>query len=119
LGTRKKILLVDDERAILNLLSIKLRVTGYDVVTAVNGEKALQLIKSENPDLMLLDVIMPGISGLEVLEKTRSHSKMPIIVLSARPDNSQKALALGANFFISKPFDIDDLVDKIEKLMAN
>ena len=114
---KKKVLLVDDERAILKVLSIKLRISGYDVVTASGGQEALDLVKSESPDIMLLDVIMPGIDGFGVLEKLRTFSELPVIVFSARPENAQKALSLGANDFIAKPLDVDDLVKRIEILL--
>ncbi len=116
--TKKKILLVDDERAILKILGIKLRISGYEVIAAGGGQEALELIDSASPDVMLLDVIMPGIDGFEVLQKLRTNSKtMPVIVYSARPSNMRKALSLGANDFLAKPFDVDDLVKKIEMLL--
>ncbi len=114
---RKRILLVDDERAILRVFGIKLRISGFDVVTAPSGEEALDLVKSQPPDIMLLDVIMPGIDGFEVLEKVRAFSDLPVIVFSARPENAQKALGLGANDFIAKPLDMDEMVKKIENLL--
>jgi two-component system KDP operon response regulator KdpE len=116
---KKKILLVDDERAILKVIGIKLRISGYDVVTAPGGEEALGLVKTESPDIMLLDVIMPGIDGFRVLEKLRTFSEMPVIVFSARPDNAQKAMSLGANDFLAKPFDVDDMVKRIERLLKH
>lgn len=115
----KKILLVDDEKAILKFLSIKLRISGYDVVTAPGGQEALDLVKSECPDIMLLDVIMPGIDGFAVLARLRNFSELPVIVFSARPENAQKALSLGANDFIAKPLDVDDLVKRIEILLVH
>ncbi len=115
--TKKKILLVDDERGILKVLSIKLRVSGYDVVTAGGGQEALELIDSAKPDLMVLDIIMPGIDGFEVLERLQSTSKLPVIVYSARPENAAKAIGLGADDFFAKPFDVDELVKRIDGLV--
>jgi DNA-binding response OmpR family regulator len=115
---KKKVLVVDDERAILTVLSIKLRVSGYHVVTASSGEEGLALIKSGRPDIMLLDVIMPGMDGFEVLEKVRAVSELPVIVFSARPENSEKALKLGANDFLAKPMDVDEMVRKIGRLLG-
>ena len=115
--TKNRILLVDDEQAILRILSIKLRISGYDVVTAPSGREALELIDSARPDLMLLDVIMPGMNGFAVLQELRTHSDLPVIVLSARPENARKALSLGANDFLAKPFDVDDLIQRIEKVL--
>jgi DNA-binding response OmpR family regulator len=112
--TKKKILLVDDERGIIRVLSIKLKISGYEVVTAAGGQEALDLLNSACPDLILLDVIMPGIDGFEVLKNLRTTSKLPVIVYSARPSNMQAALSLGANDFLAKPFDVEDLVKRIE-----
>ena len=114
---KKKILLVDDDPSILKFLSIKLRISGYEVVVALNGQEALELVNSVKPDLMLLDVIMPVIDGFEVLERVRAVSKLPIIVFSAWPENTQKALSLGASDFVAKPLDMDDLVERIETLL--
>jgi DNA-binding response OmpR family regulator len=114
---KKKILLVDDEKAILNILKIKLRVSGYDIVTATGGQEALDLIDSASPDIMLLDIMMPGIDGFEVLKKMHTISPLPVIAFSAGPENAQKAMSLGANDFIAKPFDVDLLVNKIKVLL--
>jgi DNA-binding response OmpR family regulator len=114
---KKRVLLVDDERSILKVLSIKLRISGYDVVTASSGKEALDVIGSACPDVMLLDVIMPGMDGFKVLEKIRTSSELPIIVFSARPENAQKALSLGANDFLAKPLDVDDMIKRIEQLL--
>jgi two-component system KDP operon response regulator KdpE len=114
---KSKILVVDDERAILNVLSIRLRISGYDVVTAPGGEEALALIDETHPDIMLLDVIMPEMDGFEVLQRVRTVSQMPVIIFSARPENAQKALSLGANDFLAKPLDFDDMIERIEELL--
>ncbi len=119
MGTRRKILLVDDEGAILKILSIKLRVSGYDVVTARDGEEALGMIDSERPDLMLLDIIMPKVDGLQVLERLRARSSIPVIAFSARRDNARKVLDLGGTDFLTKPFDVDDLVKRIDSVLGN
>ncbi len=115
---RKRILLVDDERAILKIVSIKLRISGYDVVTACDGKQALELVESAKPDLILLDIVMPVMDGLAVLEQLRPISRLPVIAFSARPEAGQKALTLGANAFLSKPFDIDRLVQRIDSLLS-
>jgi DNA-binding response OmpR family regulator len=115
---RKRVLVVDDERAILTVLRVKLGISGYDVATASSGEEALALINSMHPDIMLLDVIMPGMDGFEVLEKVRAVSELPVIVISARPENRQRALNLRANDFLAKPLDVDELVGRIEVLLG-
>lgn len=119
MSLKHKVLLVDDEPAIIKVFGIKLRSSGYEVVTAVNGIEALDKVISEKPNIMLLDVIMPGMDGFEVLQKLRTFSKLPVIVFSARPDYSQQAMNLGANSFFAKPFDIDELIKRIERLVDN
>ena len=115
--SKKTILLVDDEPAILKVLAIKLKISGYEVVLASSGEEALGLLTAARPDLALLDVILPGMDGLELLRKVRSFSKMPVIVFSARPENAAAALKSGADDFLCKPFDTDTLMGKIQTLL--
>jgi DNA-binding response OmpR family regulator len=117
-GSRKKVLVVDDEASILTVLRIKLKVSGYDVIIATSGEEALALVNSTCPDIMLLDVIMPGLDGFEVLQQVRAISELPVIVFSARPENSHKAFILGANDFLSKPLDVDEMVTKVGNLLG-
>jgi len=114
---KKRVLIVDDERAILKVLGIKLGISGYEVITASKGLEALQLIDQKRPDIMLLDVIMPGMDGFTVLKEVRSRTDLPVIVLSARPENGRIARGLGANDFLCKPFDLDDLIIDIQKLL--
>ena len=115
---KKLVLVVDDEQAILRILGIKLRASGYDVVTVSNGKDALALIGSAQPDIILLDVLMPGIDGFEVLKRLRAFLNLPIIVISARSEYEQKALDLGANDFLAKPFDLNEVTNKIDKLIC-
>lgn len=115
---KKRILLIDDEERIVNFLSLKLKVSGYEVVCASDGEKGLELARKYNPDIMLLDIIMPGIDGLEVLRRLRKFSAMPVIVLSAKEHIYDETMALGANGFISKPFNPDDLTAKIKHIFG-
>jgi DNA-binding response OmpR family regulator len=114
---KQRVLLIDDEDRIVNFLALKLKVSGYDVVCSGDGEKGLEMAKTTDPDIMLLDVIMPGIDGLEVLRRLRKFSKMPVIVLSAKERIYEEVMALGANAFISKPFNPDDLVAKIKAIL--
>jgi DNA-binding response OmpR family regulator len=117
MSTRKKILLVDDELAILRVLRIKLRISGYDVFTAANSAEAFELIDSASPDIMMLDIIMPGMNGFEVLRRLRLKSRLPVIVFSAKLENAKRALSLGANDFLGKPFDVDEMVKRIELVL--
>jgi len=114
---RYRVLLVDDDEKILRILRFKLKASGYEVITATNGQDAITLVKSEKPDIVVMDVIIPGVSGLEVLQALRTFSDLPVIVISARTDNANKALSLGANSFLSKPFNPDELVKRIQVIL--
>ena len=114
----KKVLVVDDEQSLLRLLAIRLRLSGYDVITAINGSEALELIENERPDLVLLDIIMPVVDGFEVLEIMRDWCTAPVIAMSAREENADRAWELGAREFVSKPFDVDELVGTIQRILA-
>lgn len=111
---KKKILIVDDEQSILRILAIKLRVSGYEVAIALNGKQALDMVQSVNPDIMLLDILMPEMDGFQVIKQLRSCSSLPVIAFSARAEYAGQALSLGANDFIVKPFNIDDLAERIQ-----
>jgi DNA-binding response OmpR family regulator len=114
---KQRVLLIDDEERIVNFLALKLKVSGYEVVCAAEGEKGLELAKTTAPDIMLLDIIMPGIDGLEVLRRLRRFSNMPVIVISAKEHISEEVLELGANGFMSKPFNPDELITKVKTLL--
>jgi CheY-like chemotaxis protein len=119
----KKILIVDDEADILTTFSNRLRLSGYQVVTASEGREALEKVDFEKPDLILLDLMMPGIDGFSVLETLKSDPKrkrIPVIITSVKfhRDSIDKAAGLGADDYLSKPFVSSDLLRKIEKLLA-
>ena len=114
---KQRVLLIDDEDRIVNFLALKLKISGYEVICAGDGEKGLELAKTTDPDIMLLDVIMPGIDGIEVLRRLRQFSDMPVIVLSAKERIYEEVIALGANGFMSKPFNPDDLLAKIKTIL--
>ncbi len=111
------VLVVDDEAAICRIVSIGLRVLGYDVITSGSGEEGLGLVESKKPDVMLLDVFMPGMDGFEVLRKLRKTSKMAVIVFSAHNSSREEALMLGANGFIAKPFTPEQVARKISDVL--
>ena len=105
----KKILAVDDERHIVRLVQVNLERAGYQVVTAFDGKEALQKVEAEQPDLVVLDVMMPYMTGLDVLAKIRADARwraVPCIVLTAagQEQHHKHAMALGANEFLTKPF---------------
>ena len=114
---KARILVVDDEQAILLGLKRQLSARGYEVKTATSGLQALQEIEETPPDLIVLDLMMPEMSGLQVTRevRTRLHSEVPILVLSAREEEQQKveALDLGADDYLTKPFGLDELLARI------
>lgn len=116
--TRKRILVVDDEPGIVNTLRTKLRLSGYEVITAISGAEAVEVVRDQEPDLVLLDVLMPDVTGLDVLDRVRTFSRVPIIIFTGRLDIIQFALKLGANDYIAKPFNPDLLVDKIRLVLS-
>ncbi len=119
INPRKRVLVVDDEAAILRIVSTSLRILGYDVITSGSGEEALELVGREKPDLMLLDVLMPGVNGFQVLQKLRTFSELPVIVFSARSSSREEALMLGANDFIAKPFTPEQMAKTISAVLQS
>lgn len=113
-----RVLVVDDEVRILNFLVSKLRNSGYDVLTAHNGAEGLEQVKAQEPDLVVLDVLMPKMDGLEMLKELRSFSTVPVIVLTAKGADTDriKGLQLGADDYQPKPFNPDELVARIEAI---
>lgn len=111
-----RVLVVDDESRIVNFLSSKLRASGYEVLTASNGVEALEQVQAEEPDLVVLDVLMPKKDGFETLKELRTFSPVPTIILSAKGTNADKVkgLSLGADDYLAKPFSPDELVARIE-----
>ena len=114
---RQCVLVVDDHPKVLRFIEIDLKLRGFDVITTVSGEEALELVKSARPDIMLLDIIMPGIDGFEVLRKLRNFTQLPVITFSASSANYDDAMRLGANDFMTKPFEPDEMVKRIEGLL--
>jgi DNA-binding response OmpR family regulator len=115
--SKVQVLVVDDDEKILRFISSSLRLAGYDVCTATCGEEALQLLESKKPQIMVLDILMPMMDGFEVLERLRPASKLPVIAISAHASAAEKALSLGANAFLAKPFRPDELQKRIKALL--
>jgi two-component system KDP operon response regulator KdpE len=113
---KKNILIVDDDPAILRLLSTNLKARGYEIFTATNGEESLEAVQKDFIDLMILDLMMPKIDGVEVCRRVREWSDVPIIILSARGDENDKVkcLELGADDYLTKPFGIAELMARIK-----
>ncbi|NKY84767.1 response regulator [Nocardia veterana] len=110
-----RVLVVDDEPQILRALRINLSVRGYDVITAATGAAALRAAAEKHPDVVVLDLGLPDIDGIEVLAGLRGWSSMPVIVLSARTDSADKVEALdtGADDYVTKPFGMDELLARL------
>lgn len=114
---KRLVLVVDDHRQVLRFIEIDLKLRGFEVVTTTSGNEALELVRSAKPDIMLLDIIMPGVNGFEVLRKLRGFTQMPVITFSASPGSHDDAMRLGANDFMSKPFHPDEMASKIRALL--
>lgn len=112
---KPQILVVDDDITIVEMLSMHLKSNGYEVMTATDGEQAITTIEREKPDLVLLDILMPSVDGLEVCEQVREYSPVPIIIVSAlgHEDQKVKALDLGADDYLTKPFGIRELLARV------
>lgn len=110
-----KVLVVDDEPQILRALGINLRTRGYDVTVAATGEEALAKAATTHPDVVILDLGLPGIDGLEVVRGLRGWSTVPIIILSVRESEADKVAALdaGADDYVTKPFGMDELLARL------
>ncbi|WP_299982538.1 response regulator transcription factor [Desulfobacula sp.] len=121
---KKKILIVDDEPNIIVPLKFLMKQNNYDVQTAETGEKALDLISSWQPDLILLDIMLPGMDGYEVCQKIRQEkefNQIKIVFLSAmaRSIDIAKGMGLAADDYITKPFATDYVVNKIKELLTD
>jgi two-component system KDP operon response regulator KdpE len=115
---RFRVLVVDDEERILNFLSTKLKASGYEAIIASDGVKGLEQLQSQEPDLVVLDLLMPKMDGLEMLKQLRAFSSVPVIVLTAKGGDTDriKGLKLGADDYLPKPFNPDELVARIEAI---
>lgn len=109
------ILVVEDDAPVRNLIGTTLKTHDYDYITATNGESAVMQASSHNPDVVLLDLGLPDIDGVDVIRKIRSWSEMPIIVISARTEDKDKidALDAGADDYLTKPFSVDELLARL------
>ena len=114
-----RILLVDDEQSVQTLLAYPLRKEGYEVVPALDGQEALDRFSSRDFDLIVLDVMLPGVDGLEVCRQVRARSTVPIIMLTARTDEFDKVLGLelGADDYITKPFSIREFRSRVKAVL--
>jgi two-component system KDP operon response regulator KdpE len=110
-----RVLVVEDERALLRALAMNLTARGYEVIEAATGTRALAAAAVDEPDVILLDLGLPDLSGLDVIRGVRKYASVPIVVLSARTGSSDKvaALDLGADDYVTKPFNIEELLARL------
>jgi len=110
-----RVLVVDDDATLRSALGIGLRAAGHDVLVAADGRTALQAVREDRPDIVVLDLGLPDLSGIEVLRSLRGWSTTPVVVLSARAESTEKveALDLGADDYVTKPFGMEELLARI------
>jgi CheY-like chemotaxis protein len=115
-GTERVILVVDDDADLCQFIARALRPEGYTTVRAANGEAALTAVEVSSPDLILLDVNMPGIDGWDVLSRLRDKAgpHQPIVVMTGQYQGQERALESGAQGYLAKPFDLDDLLESVD-----
>src|SRR5258706_8024532 len=115
----KRILLAEDEIALRDFISRNLRARDFDVLEASNGLEAVAIWEQDNPHLLILDIMMPRMDGLEVCRRVREHSAVPIIVLTALDAESDKvtALDLGADDYLTKPFGVEELLARVRAVL--
>ena len=122
MADRKRILVVDDEPNILKLISFILKSNGYEAIEANSGSECLEKLKKERPDLIILDVMMPGMDGFEVARKISSNpeiSGIPILMLSSRAqfEDKMRGIESGATDYVTKPFNKEDLIQKVKECL--
>ena len=122
-SSRLSVLVVDDDPDVRDLLETTLKVHGYEVRCVADGVSGLADYRARRPDLVLLDVVMPGLSGLQVLRRIRAsevHEQVPVVLLTARalPSEVAAGLEAGADAYITKPFGLQTLVDELARLLA-
>jgi two-component system KDP operon response regulator KdpE len=119
--SKYKILVIEDDHVILKFVSLALTTNGYDVISAENGISGLGFFMSQNPDLILLDLGLPDLDGMEVLQQIREQKTTPVIVISARGREIDKVAALdhGANDYVTKPFNVGEVLARIRVALRN
>lgn len=117
-----KVLIVDDEEMAIKMVEHQMKLDGFEVITSTDGRDAIDLIKSQEPDIVISDIMMPFMSGLELLELIKAEQrKIPVILISALDDVEviQTAIGMGADDFVIKPVKMDELSLRIRRVLAN
>ena len=118
-----RVLVVDDDPVILELLRINFEIEGFEVISAADGQEGLERARAEQPDVVLSDIMMPRVDGLQLLARLRDDpttAGLPVVLLSAKAQNNevQRGLALGADDYVTKPFDPLELIDRVNAVLA-
>jgi len=115
----EKILIVEDDRNLLNTLQYNLRKEGYEVITAIDGAEALEIARRDKPDLIILDIMLPKINGFEVCRILRKEMTVPILMLTARAEETDKivGLEIGADDYMTKPFSLRELIARVRAIL--
>jgi len=115
MDSHQRIMVIDDDQEMLKLLNRTLELEGFDTVVVADGDSALTLLEKIDPDLVILDIMMPGLDGFQTLDLIREHSNVPVIMLTGRNEleSLQRAMFLGADDYISKPFGTKSLIARI------
>jgi DNA-binding response OmpR family regulator len=118
-GMANKLLIVEDDPNLLETLKYNLRKESYDVVTAIDGEQALEIARREKPDLIILDIMLPKLSGFDVCRILRKEMTAPILMLTAKADETDKVVGLeiGADDYVTKPFSIRELIARVRAML--
>lgn len=116
---KEKILIVEDERHLLKVLQYNLEKAGYQVLTAPDGDAALRLLRQEKPSLVVLDVMLPGLDGFEILKVIRKEASIPVLMLTARREEMDRVLGLelGADDYVVKPFSVRELLARVKAIL--
>lgn len=114
---KKLVLIVDDDPKVLKFIEVYLHSNGFEAIKATSGEEAMELVHSQKPHIIILDLVLPGMSGLEMLRQLRASDSIPIIAFSASSNKRDNALLLGADCFMSKPFNPEEMIGKIRMLL--
>ena len=118
-----KVLVIDDDPVIVQLLRVNFEIEGFEVVSAADGREGFEKAKSARPDLVLSDIMMPRMDGLELVAQLKAHAatrSLPVILLSAKAQNAevQQGLDAGADDYVTKPFDPLELIDRVNAVLA-
>ena len=117
-----RVLVVDDHKIIRDLVRLNLEMAGHEVLEAADGEQALEIVDADRPDILVCDLMMPGIGGLSVLRLLRANpetKKIPFVVLTAKtlPEDIRQATEMGADRYITKPFEPDEVINAVDELL--